>query len=606
MIRKSILKAWSTPNLWRATPAIALSGAVALLVAGLAIALLSEYAYTRQKIREVTVQGQILASTVSAALAFSDRNAAMEYVDALRADPEVLSAAIYDASGARFASFSRTDDTPAPDRLPTVATIETNLRLAVVTPVVQGAAHLGSVYLQVTADPPARRFARFGLIALLTTMATLVVAVLGVAHTTLSRANASLQLQAMELAQANQTLLQQIDEREKAEAALRQAQKMEAIGHLTGGVAHDFNNLLQIILSCLTLIKRRAVHWSLPPAAVRDFDRCMEGAVSSSERAAALVRQLLAFARRQQLEPTRIDANKLVAGMSELLRRTLGETIAIETVLAGGLWPTFADANQLENALVNLAVNARDAMPEGGKLTIETANTSLDEAYVSRHDDLAPGQYVLVAVTDTGCGMTREILAKVFEPFFTTKDIGHGTGLGLSQVYGFVKQSGGHVKIYSEPGAGTTVKLYLPRLMTADVQDDSPAPDQPFPRGSQAETILVVEDEEKVRAFSVEMLHELGYAVMAAPNGHAALQLIDAHPEIRLLFTDVGLPGGLNGRQLANEALLRRPDMKVLFTSGYTRNAIIHGDRLETSVALIGKPFTYAALAEKVRHVLNT
>jgi signal transduction histidine kinase/CheY-like chemotaxis protein len=596
---------WRDLNLWKATPAIASSIAVALFVAGLFIALYTENAYVEQKSKEVSVQGQILASTVSAALAFNDRPAAKEYVTALRANPEILQAAVYDATGWLFASFSRAVADPPPDRLQSQGAVMQNDRLTVVTPVVEGATRLGSVYLKVLTDPPARRFGRLGLIALLSTMVAIVVAVLGIAHATLSRANESLVRQSAELAATNKRLLQQIDERQKAEEALRQAQKMEAIGHLTGGVAHDFNNLLQIILSSLGVLKRRAERWMLPAEAARDFHRLIDAAVIGGERASALTRQLLAFARRQPLEPTRIDVNKLVAGMSELLRRTLGEAISVETVLAGGLWPTFADANQLESAIVNLAVNARDAMAGGGQLTIETANAYLDEAYIRSYDELKPGQYVLVAVTDTGSGMTEEVLAKAFEPFFTTKDIGQGTGLGLSQVYGFVKQSGGHIKIYSEPGAGTTVKLYLPRLLAPSRADAATLPEETPPRATRAERILIVEDEEGVRAFSVEMLRELGYAVIEAANGQAALRIIESDPSIQLLFTDVGLPGGLNGRQLADAALKRRPDLRILFTSGYTRNAIVHGGRLDAGVALIGKPFTYSGLAQKIRAVLD-
>jgi CheY-like chemotaxis protein len=291
--------------------------------------------------------------------------------------------------------------------------------------------------------------------------------------------------------------------------------------------------------------------------------------------------------------------------MSDLLRRTLGESVSVETVLGGGVWRIFADANQLESALLNLAVNARDAMDGSGKLTIETANAHLDNGYVRSHDDVVPGQYVLIAITDTGCGMTSEVLANAFEPFFTTKGIGHGTGLGLSQVYGFVKQSGGHVKIYSEPGKGTSVKLYLPRHTNSTAEPAATPDDRPVLLGANAETILVVEDEDSVRAFTVEMLRELGYKVAEAASGPAALRVLESLPEIQLLFTDVGLPEGLDGRQLADKALIRRPDLKVLFTSGYTRDAIVHAGRLDAGVALIGKPFTYAALADKVRKVLD-
>jgi signal transduction histidine kinase len=592
-------------DLWKATPAIALALAVLILIAGISIAIFAEQSYKTQKSREATVQGQILASTVTAALSFGDRNAGQEYVDALRVNPEILQAAVYDPAGMLFAGYSRFTGMPVPAQLPASETRMEQDHLTVVTQVTEGNRRLGTVYLQLVTEPLERRLARFGIIALLMTMVAVVVGVLGVAHSTLTRANESLEKQTLALAEANRTLLKQIEEREKAEAALRQAQKMEAIGHLTGGVAHDFNNLLQIILSSLGMLRRRAAKWELAEAARKDFQTFIDGAITGADRAAGLTRQLLAFARRQPLEPTRIDVNRLVAGMSELLRRTLGETVAIETVQTAGLWPIFADANQLESALLNLAVNARDAMGGGGKLTIETANAYLDEAYVRGLEDVAPGQYVLLAVTDTGSGMPPDILAKVFEPFFTTKDVGHGTGLGLSQVYGFVKQSGGHIKIYSEIGDGTTVKLYLPRLINAETAAEDQRLEDALPRSTQGETILVVEDEDAVRSFTVEMLRELGYGVLEAPNGHAALKLIDANPSIELLFTDVGLPGGLNGRQLADEATRRRPDLKVLFTSGYTRNAIVHGGRLDAGVALIGKPFTYAALAEKIRQVLG-
>jgi CheY-like chemotaxis protein len=336
------------------------------------------------------------------------------------------------------------------------------------------------------------------------------------------------------------------------------------------------------------------------------FARSVDYAMRGAERAASLTQRLLAFSRRQPLDPKPVDVGRLVTGMSELLRRSLGEQIAIETVLAGGLWRVLVDANQLEVSILNLAVNARDAMPSGGKLTIETANTMLDETYAALQSEVVPGQYVVVSITDTGSGMSREVQARVFEPFYTTKDIGQGTGLGLSQVYGFVKQSGGHVKLYSEPGMGTTVKLYLPRLLAADEPVAEPVVVDHAPRSLRGETILVVEDDQDVRAHSTGILRELGYDVLEAPLAMAGLQLLERHPEIRLLFTDVGLPGGMNGRQLADEARRRRPDLKVLFTTGYARNAIVHDGRLDAGVALITKPFTYSALAAKLSDMLDT
>lgn len=397
-------------------------------------------------------------------------------------------------------------------------------------------------------------------------------------------------------------------ERREAEAALRraqeqlvQSQKMEGIGQLTGGVAHDFNNLLTIIIGNLDSILRSL--------SGETFDRerifrLARNAMQGADRAAALTQRLLAFSRRQPLVPKPVDIGRLVVSMSDLLRRTLGEQIAIETVLAGGLWQVNVDANQLEVSLLNLAINARDAMPEGGKLTIETANAYLDEQYAAQQAEVLPGQYVVICMTDTGVGMTKDILARAFEPFFTTKDVGHGTGLGLSQVYGFVKQSGGHIRIYTEEGEGTAVKIYLPRIMSgAPVSEETASAKALCLVGS--ETILLVEDEENVRAYSAEILAELGYRVIEAADGHAALRLLELHPEIQLLFTDVGLPKGMNGRLLADEALKRRPDLKVLFTSGYTRNAIVHEGRLDPGVQLISKPFSYLALAKKLRDILD-
>ena len=404
-----------------------------------------------------------------------------------------------------------------------------------------------------------------------------------------------------DLVRANQKLRSEAQERERVEEALRQAQKMEAIGQLTGGVAHDFNNLLTVIIGNLETLQRQFDRETPDRQRMR---RSVENATRGAQRAAALTQRLLAFSRRQPLEPKPVDVNKLVSGMSDLLRRTLGEQVSVEVVLAGGLWRTHADPNQLESAILNLAVNARDAMPDGGKLIIETANTEIHEEQAVRQSEMAPGQYVMICVSDSGRGMTPEVMAHAFEPFFTTKDVGHGTGLGLSQVYGFVKQSGGHVKLSSEPGQGTTVRVYLPRMIADTETEDQPAAFAgPFSDGE--ELVLVVEDDADVRAYSTEMLSDLGYKVLQAPDGRTALDLLDRHPDIVLLFTDVGLPGGMNGRQLADEALQRRPELKVLFTTGYARDAIVHDGRLDPGVQLITKPFTYAALAAKLRDILD-
>ena len=398
---------------------------------------------------------------------------------------------------------------------------------------------------------------------------------------------------------AEAALARETEERERAEQILRQAQKMDVLGQLTGGIAHDFNNLLSVIIGNLEILQQRLQ--SNDPKIRDPIKLAMEGA----ERSALLTHRLLAFSRQQTLEPKPIDADKLVSGMSSLLNRTLGESIAIETVLAAGLWTVSVDVNQLENALLNLAVNARDAMPSGGKLTIETANTYLDEAYASRHVEVRAGQYVMLAVTDTGIGMSEETVAQAFEPFFTTKEAGHGTGLGLSQVYGFVKQSAGHIKIYSEPGEGTTVKLYLPRLASDSVDTVEVIGAQAAAGRPRSETILVVEDNELLLSSIAAMLGDQGYRVLTTPNGATALQVLGSEREVHLLFTDVGLPGDLNGRQLADEVKRLRPDLKILFTTGYTRNAIIHQGRLDPGIEWIGKPFTHAALVTKIQRVLG-
>ncbi|MDB5453121.1 MAG: hypothetical protein JWO33_1699 [Caulobacteraceae bacterium] len=423
----------------------------------------------------------------------------------------------------------------------------------------------------------------------------------------LDAARAELAGQAKQLRALNETLehrvAEEIAERLKAEASLRQAQKMEAIGQLTGGVAHDFNNLLTVIMGGLDTINRQLETLPDLPALAR-VRRSGDMSFRAAQRAATLTARLLAFSRRQALDPKPIDANRLTSGLADLLQRTLGEQVALETVAAPGLWPTHADPAELESALVNLAVNARDAMPDGGKLTIETANVFLDEAYVAEvPEPVAPGQYVMIAVTDTGAGMDAETLGRVFEPFFTTKAVGKGTGLGLSQVYGFVRQSGGHVRIYSEQGVGTTVKVYLPRHRAALEVDAIPAM-VAAPDGGH-ETILVVEDHEDLRAYSTAVLRDLGYHVLEAANGRAALETLQNTRKVDLLFTDVVLPDGMDGRRLADEARKKRPDLKVLYTTGYTRNAIVHNGRLDPGVELVPKPFTYEALASKVRRILD-
>lgn len=381
-----------------------------------------------------------------------------------------------------------------------------------------------------------------------------------------------------------------------AESALRQAQKMETLGQLTGGVAHDFNNLLQIVTGNLDLLQR-----ALPDTDER-LRRMADRAMAGAERAAILTQRLLAFSRRQPLDPRPIDPARLVAAMSDLLLHTLGETIAVETKVAPDAWTIEVDVNQMENALLNLAVNARDAMPDGGRLTIAVDNVVID----TEESDIAPGQYLAISMTDTGEGMDANTLAHAIEPFFTTKEVGRGTGLGLSMVYGFIKQSGGHVRVQSDPGHGTRVLLYLPRHHGYVAANEDEVPGRAKALTGGRETILLCEDDDNVRAYSVEVLRELGYRVIPAIDGAAALAALEAvESPVDLLFTDVILPGGMTGADLASAATTHQQGLRTLFTTGYARDAIVHHGRLDAGVDLLPKPFSYSDLAAKVREVLD-
>lgn len=388
----------------------------------------------------------------------------------------------------------------------------------------------------------------------------------------------------------------EVERREVLEANLRQSQKMDAVGQLTGGVAHDFNNLLTVIMGNLQMALKQEHDTKL--------QRRLLNAMAGAERAAALTKRLLSFSRNQPLDPRPVDANRLIAGLSELLNRTLGEKVSIETVASAGLWQTEVDTPELESSIINLAINARDAMPDGGKVTIETGNAFLDEHYCKAFEDLKPGQYVMISVTDTGSGMPKEIVEKATEPFFTTKPAGQGTGLGLSQVYGFVKQSGGHLRIYSEPGEGTTVTIYLPRCL-ANVAELTPSNVEQRPQEGSGETILVVEDDADVRDYVVEALSGVGYRVLQAVDAAAALVVLAANPQIQLMLTDVVMPG-MNGRALADAVGRSYPGVKTLFMTGYSRNAIVHQGRLDPGVSLIQKPFSQASLAFRVRIILDS
>ena len=390
-----------------------------------------------------------------------------------------------------------------------------------------------------------------------------------------------------------------LTEKRAIEDQLRQSQKMEAVGQLTGGLAHDFNNLLTGISGSLEMMQVR-----IAQGRIAEFDRYFMAAQGAVKRAAALTHRLLAFSRRQTLDPRPTNVNRLLSGLEELIRRTVGPSVEVEVVGAGGIWPTMVDPNQLENAVLNLCINARDAMPDGGRLTIETANKWLDER-AARQQDLPAGQYVSVCVTDTGTGMTPDVIAKAFEPFFTTKPLGEGTGLGLSMIYGFARQSGGQVRVYSEVGQGTTMCLYLPRHDTNVLPDEENLISTPHTHHGDGEVVLVIDDEPTIRMLVAEVLAESGYAVIEAPDGPAGLRVLESNAKIDLLITDVGLPGGMNGRQVADAARIHRPNLKVLFITGYAENAVIGRNRLENGMFVLTKPFQMEILADRIREIIE-
>lgn len=406
-----------------------------------------------------------------------------------------------------------------------------------------------------------------------------------------------------ELRQLNETLEARVAaavaERGQIEAALRQSQKMEAVGQLTGGLAHDFNNLLAGISGALELMDMR-----MRQGRIADVEKYLLSAQAATRRAASLTHRLLAFARRQTLLPKPVNINRLVAGMIELIQRTVGPAITIENVAATGLWTALVDDSQLENALLNLCINARDAMPGGGRITIETCNRWIDAA-ASRQLDMPEGQYLSLCVSDTGTGMTPEVIARAFDPFFTTKPLGEGTGLGLSMIYGFAKQSGGQVRIYSEVGQGTMVCIYLPRYHAdSDVEAERPAQPAAIPVGA-GETVLVVDDEPSVRLLVVDVLHDLGYSAIEAGDSTAGLRVLESDARIDLLVTDVGLPGGMNGRQLADAARTLRPELRVLFITGFAENALLNNGQLEPGMAVLTKPFAIDMLATRIRALVS-
>ena len=552
-----------------------------LLVLGTGLGVIFQYerTYQTQKLSETAVQAEILAASVTAALDFRDSAAAQEAVSALRVNRQINAAGVYDARGALFAGYERQLGT-VPRMLSQRPAEQGNVIEAVV-PVLQGGQRLGTVYLAAAREPVSRRVTRYSVIGLLVVMAALVVAVIGFATAALGRANRQLEERATALGEAYEQLKIEAAERANAEEQLRQAQKMQALGQLTGGIAHDFNNLLTVIQGSADILRR-------PGLNEEKRVRFADAIVQTAGRAAALTGQLLAFARRQPLQPETIDINERIIAMTDLLDRTLGERIEVRTELAPDLCAVVADPAQLESAVINIAVNARDAMPDGGVLTIRTEETSLPESN---------RQAVALSLADNGSGIEPDVLARVFEPFFTTKSVGKGTGLGLSQVYGFAAQSGGDVRLESEPGKGTTVAIILP---CTDQAADKRPPLAEDAGAHRTGRILVVDDNEEVGAFAETLLGELGHKVIRAKAAAEALELFEQH-RFDVVFTDVVMPG-MSGLELAEALRTRHPGVRIVLTTGYSDEVTTSGTG---GLPVVFKPYRLEALASALDKALG-
>lgn len=632
----------------------------ALLVACASMLVLDVHNYQTGWADDLRAQADILAEVTKPALEFNDAGVARENLLQLRARPPIVTAAIYRPDGKVFASYAKAPQDLArlPKRLPRPGQTIDGGKIDVATPMLRNGELVGTIYVEAE-YPLMAQVQRYLSILAAVLGGSLLVAMLmsswlqaaiikpvlaltdavdramrkrdfstrvpkttedevgvlvdafngmlgevGERAKALEESHARMQhemdvrVEAEDaVRQLNNSLEERIRERtaelEKTHAQLRQSQKLEAIGQLTGGVAHDFNNVLQVIAGNLQLLQ-------MSLAGNPEAQRRLESAAFAADRGAKLSSQLLAFARRHPLQPVATNIGRVLRGMDDLLRRALGESVQIETVVAGGLWTTLADPHQLENVILNLAINARDAMKGDGRLTLELNNAMLDDNYVLHEPEVAPGQYVMLAISDTGCGMPPEVIARAFEPFFTTKREGEGTGLGLSMAYGFVKQSNGHIRIYSEVGSGTTIKIYLPRSMQPEVELPN-LRNAPVLGGS--ETILVVEDDLAVQATVVDMLQGLGYRVLKASDGQGALTILQSGIPVDMLFTDVVMPGPVRSIEVARQAKQMLPAIEVLFTSGYTQNAIVHGGRLDPGVELISKPYRRDELARKIRQL---
>jgi signal transduction histidine kinase/CheY-like chemotaxis protein len=551
--------------------AAAMIAAVALVLAGLTVAAYNEGLFRAQAAREAQVQADILAASVTAALAFDDEHAAQEYLAALRANPQVEAAGLYGGGGFLLTGYRREPDQLLPARAEPVRSPYVDGRIVVTASVVQNRTRLGSVYLRTASEPLGDRILRYAAIGLLGVMASLVAVILGAANAAQRRANRA-------LAQANEALRQQIEQREAAEEALRQSQKMEAMGQLTGGVAHDFNNLLMVASSGLELLDRTE--------SPQRREALKQAIRQSLDRGAGLTRQLLAFSRRSPLKSEVVDLGRQIEGMQVLLDRSLREDIIVRLDIEPNLWPVEVDASQLEVAVLNIAVNARDAMPAGGTITVAVRNRP--EVVL----DTLHGDFVELSITDTGGGMSAETQRRVFEPFFTTKDVGKGTGLGLSQVYGFSRASGGAARILSEEGEGTTVSLYFPYShklpsLPADPRAPAAAPQKPG-------RVLLVEDDESVAAAVAAMLRELGYKVLRVADAGAALAVLDKGEKVDLVFSDMVMPGPMDGAALADEIRRRWPNLPLVLTTGFSEAA---ESAAQKGLRLIAKPYRMETLA---------
>lgn len=573
----------------RTLPLIAGVTAVALLLAGIFAVVWEERAFHSEKIASANSQAQLLASIVTAALAFHSGSEVQEYLDALQTDTDVEAASIYDIEGKPIASFARKGAMPPAHLTQISLPLLQKNTLTITAPIQQRGMAMGTVYIRKQMEPLQRRLAVYAVVVVFTVLAALILLVLTLAYIAQRKSANELEVRAAALVLSNEQLQTQSAQREKAEAALRTAQKMEAMGRMTGGLAHDFNNLLHVLKLNLT-----ALLWSTGAAANNPAREPIDICLRAIDRGASLVQQLLAFGRRQPLSPRPFDVNALIEQTAQLMYPILGTRIELRMQLSTQPCMAVADPHQLENAVLNLAINARDAMAEGGTLTISTSKEHIDH-----EDHLRVGDYAVITLRDTGSGIPPELLDKIFEPFFSTKGVGKGSGLGLSQVYGYIKQSGGGVRIHSDEGKGTQVTLLLPWAEAVEQKEINP-PESNTEKLPSALTMLIVEDEPLVLRSAETLIQGFGVNTLSATDGNAALALLQSDRHIDILFSDILLPGGLNGLQIAKKALELRPSIKVLLTSGYAEQEIVGSEDM-LAFPLLSKPYGPANLIVELK-----